>query len=817
MPKRRERPVVVGGEANRPIGGDFLDCLNDREIDTYTKRMLGEQVIIARAFYDVREQHEPPQPLARAISERVNRLKRILLPLHTRNHWASAVISEHPDRPEQLIAEIYDSAPSHVTMRDFRLTLGRLGIHNVTRRPYFRQGKGSNECGLHVILVAMLLSRNRDMRFPCITRGKLPLSPWRGIMKRALKAGDSLDPDTLIEALPRLQSLLEDGAREARPKGPTPPRNTVEVTGGAPDRALTITILRSPLVAPQHARNGPQEVIDVDEITDTDPRAPLQISLEQLRRAGIPISPAIIRWFRARAAEVNQERKKELQAAQSAFDALTEREREARKKEFSIRLRENPDITEETATVNVDRAPEQIKQDPAYQTMLALAEDRSSTYARDEKNKRTKEALEGAEKWKFVTTDVINWVIDAAPTLPNWSLIKPLPLMAYVNNDRRCVREPKANIAAIFCHSHHYYLLTWHDGRLELRDSLKGSKAYEPTREVIQIAGRFAAIIPKLDGQRTVRLELASCELQLENDCAMQAVNNMVQVVTGTRGSMTRNHIRRAGRECPDPGDATVVWKTIWNPQPSAIPQASRTPAQHAPQAVAHQTSDSSTPPAVKPERPKVSFATGCQLCSRTALTDGYCAWHHPKLLAMTGRPTCRAIASTNRPCCELALHVGRVPHCAYHLSVAERKRAIEALSDAPEPTNQRPMSPKHLGDALKPIPHSELKKFLTSCPQGQALEIVAQAKGQDRCTFLCKLASSSGSSKILHGGALNYANRALLCPLRRMARRPVAADSGPGSRYAVLLRCNPEWQPAEADTGMRMRRRWERHFGRPR
>jgi len=137
-------------------GGDMHDCLSAAEIDRLVGPYLGGQYIHARMFYDARTATLDSDA---AVTELGTRLARptntwSIMPVHVRHHWATAVVTNDT-------ATIFDSAPSPITAKDFAKTFRRLGRPAPVIICHARQPRGSNQCGLHVVLVAILAKTGR--------------------------------------------------------------------------------------------------------------------------------------------------------------------------------------------------------------------------------------------------------------------------------------------------------------------------------------------------------------------------------------------------------------------------------------------------------------------------------------------------------------------------------------------------------------------------------------------------------------------------------------------------------------------------------
>jgi hypothetical protein len=115
--------------------------------------------------------------------------------------------------------------------------------------------------------------------------------------------------------------------------------------------------------------------------------------------------------------------------------------------------------------------------------------------------------------------------------------------------------------------------VTWQDGVLSLRDSLSGPCPRQPSIELKRLIGRFLALLPQHLAE-TQQLRLEPCPLQGPNDCAIESLNNLIEIVTGRRGSMSRSLIAQVAKSS-EPFGASHIWRRAWNctadPRPRSV------------------------------------------------------------------------------------------------------------------------------------------------------------------------------------------------------------------------------------------------------
>ena len=155
-------------------------------------------------------------------------------------------------------------------------------------------------------------------------------------------------------------------------------------------------------------------------------------------------------------------------------------------------------------------------------------------------------------------------------------------------------------------------------------------------------------------------------------------------------------------------------------------------------------------PAPTEPNEATITASASC--CARPLLTDGWCPWHHPRVMACVNRPQCHATSSLAKRCRELALEAAasdgatvgfRSVHCWYHMAPSER-RAIQAfLTDHQSPTTDiHPLqvTAKH-GGAVR---HSEVLAMLQLHRTGDLITLEASIPelAWPRSTFLVRLRS---------------------------------------------------------------------------
>ena len=138
IPPVRPRPV---------LGGCVFGEIDSDELDAMLK-YLGIAAVAATTAVDIRDsQFKWPLPECPQL---------LYIPFWTRNHWILLT------RDGEQILSVFDSAPSKATCADVRFFVTQLqrfiGVSRVRFEDCPKQPRGSNQCGVHVIANAVLVS-----------------------------------------------------------------------------------------------------------------------------------------------------------------------------------------------------------------------------------------------------------------------------------------------------------------------------------------------------------------------------------------------------------------------------------------------------------------------------------------------------------------------------------------------------------------------------------------------------------------------------------------------------------------------------------
>lgn len=146
------------------------ECVASDELDRIIRPWLGARYIGATAFYAVRVSGTGAQSLGHAVVKKVRAHGYVMLPLHTRHHWAYAFVQELDTADGPTInVSVFDSAPSHCTKRDFLRVLRQVFErfqHSISVETAYQQRRNTNECGLHLILSAAM--QDQSSRQPAL-------------------------------------------------------------------------------------------------------------------------------------------------------------------------------------------------------------------------------------------------------------------------------------------------------------------------------------------------------------------------------------------------------------------------------------------------------------------------------------------------------------------------------------------------------------------------------------------------------------------------------------------------------------------------
>lgn len=192
--------------------GDFQDCLDNNELQSTLSRILGDKMTDVLLFYDVRKQLVNPSDARQEIQKIVDEHAFSAVVTHTHNHWAIGVVTRQAAEKE-LQVTVYDSAASPITARVYAKIFGDMEITDV--KVVKHAGQGRNECGLHTMLIALLLDAwgpGLIGRLKNAEKGStaLELEAWRQHVERAEREARRLTLRETAEQLPNVRQWLQE-------------------------------------------------------------------------------------------------------------------------------------------------------------------------------------------------------------------------------------------------------------------------------------------------------------------------------------------------------------------------------------------------------------------------------------------------------------------------------------------------------------------------------------------------------------------------------------------------------------------------------
>jgi len=212
--------------AREIFGGDVRSLLSATDLDRLLAPALGEQYVPAVTTYDVRIGRASASGVAAALRRRLERAPWILMPVHVRHHWTTAIIQR---RGVGYAVNVYDSAPTASTRKEILALLTRLGFPGCNVVCHARQETGTNECGLHVVLVGANLMPVASSAPPPLPQSGLTVSlaPWRDYLATSCRGGLTA---AVVNDLFRLapEARLLDHGTSSHASAPSPNTHVVD-------------------------------------------------------------------------------------------------------------------------------------------------------------------------------------------------------------------------------------------------------------------------------------------------------------------------------------------------------------------------------------------------------------------------------------------------------------------------------------------------------------------------------------------------------------------------------------------------------------
>ena len=224
--------VIPDGSGNYYVDAGPLQQQIDRLLP-----LLGRHYISARTLYDVRTDVLSADQAATLFRARVHECSWIVAPLHVRHHWVSAVFT---NEARSMRCTIYDSAPSPITSSDYKRLFAQLHIP-FSVICHARQPRASNECGLHVVFIAINLFRTwttaSTIQTWTNTSHVTHMACWRKPLSQILASG-GLSHEHCESLLLALQSEVRTCTPEENPKPRTERQKCTgkkTITGAGPE------------------------------------------------------------------------------------------------------------------------------------------------------------------------------------------------------------------------------------------------------------------------------------------------------------------------------------------------------------------------------------------------------------------------------------------------------------------------------------------------------------------------------------------------------------------------------------------------------
>ena len=611
----------------------------------------------AALFYRVRREESPSvrRRLAEDLVRRIRRALRdhdyVVMPVHVRYHWTTAVIRYTGGR---LSTVVYDSARHPATGRDIIYHFTRdLGLDPPAIVAHARQQRGSAECGLHVFLVGAWLAHGT--RPLPLTQTSSPalicLQAWRGL----LGGPDPLHlplVSALMEACPMAAALTGFGVSAdgdcPRPSGcGTPlqaagapdargPTGALSTGSGVLHYAIPIPEQPPSPVAPsararrsQHgarAQRGAAATFDPTEL-EAEYAREIPVPLARLLAVCEGLSPETLGRVREFYAHCDPQGGKQAALSFARFVSPTADDDFWTARPFATRFEHDPVLRDRfmraaadvLASVAVHSASADDRVHMAYSAY------KKGTYLSD----TAVDAAVGhavrreppATGWSYLPCRVLTWW-HGRGSVPPATLWDPAALTSRV-----------ATVARI-SPDEHFVALSYDGGTITIRDSWEGDVGANPRFDArrapygpstLRWAGVFGSFLRHHCGlpvQAVARYE--PCRRQRDTECGLEAVNNAVRDLyqSGEPGTLTREKVRLAHnyyrdlmRQGVSPADRpTYDWDIV--PRPTARPGAPRPPGpDEFPLAALSPEGPDVAPPAVAPavaclDAPPVQAAT---------------------------------------------------------------------------------------------------------------------------------------------------------------------------------------------------------------
>eukprot|EP00760_Papus_ankaliazontas_P016007 PhM_4_TR16751/c0_g1_i3/m.26827 len=667
----------------------MTSCLSDKDIDSLIMPILGSKYIPARVMYDLQSGVSTIESVLSRIYSGLSTTGWCLVPVWTRHHWATTIVRYDGN----MHATVYDSAAAPPTCRDFMSMWKRLGISaNVVQ--HCRQPRNSLECGLHVCMIALIVSVAAVPPQFTNSLTVTNLGLWRReLVQNSVRA---MTPSALARCVPWAATWL---SAEAKPP----------VVGGSTS-SFPIDSHRKPREKALAGTGNPIEIID-----DEAAHANVPFSREQILSLSRPVDrPAIEKWFTT------------LHAAR--LETLGGPPRHS--------------LPETMAPLRT--LPERLEH--LREPLEKLA--RSAVKA--------KAAATTAQSWdcwqegSMVTTTVVDTIVRVlAKHFPQHLILESLPFAVFANHGRGAgtlVNSTNVkNLIAVIAHIPGHFVLLTHrlgNSHVELLDSLSASTTASALSGALQfVSDRFAALLGTIDRNVTTVVRMP-CAGQRTNDCAIEAIRNLM----GTIGlSKHRTHEKLFDRSV-----IQKVWiATSTGKHPSDVIEQLLHWTRETPTPTRYRNDPYEGRIMLNAKAPSESAISPC--CGREKIIGPWCAWHHPLLTAdVANQQQCQGTSGKKQNRCRenaISSKDRAWRYCWYHLPPIDKQRLVESLREpvqvAPSTTTMTESDVRSFAAVCQPQALVELRTtngpgirrllgFIDSNPTGSTFE--ARARFCDAC-----------------------------------------------------------------------------------
>ena len=416
-------------------------------------------------------------------------------------------------------------------------------------------------------------------------------------------------------------------------------------------------------------------------------------------------------------------------------------------------------------------APKSLTNDKDFMNTIEEMARRAATEDRYENARKqtVMTMLESHDKGIYLLNTLVDHVTkQAARQIGNneWTVLNSQDFSFYIETDRRgeMPEKFKSKIAVIVLCNRHFVLLTCENGQIQIRDSLRiraSSFDEETTSAEMKICiGRFMQLHYEATGSYPNRkVQWIKCIGEMEVECGIMAINNLVEALTGQQGVFSRAAIGDARKWMTTDHDGLRRLENYRFTVVAGIKEKPSPPKQ--------QTSP--TEPVREPKAPSPTNASEtkkppCLSCRRTDdLYDNFCLVHHPSVIR--NRRRCIHKSDAGYACRNLAISIGGIQRCPTHMDDSDRTVLPTALREQTENTvrghQHQPYGHKAIETpeekaevealirtAPKPMTHKDLSKWVMYIPDSQEIEVTMERAPYRRTQYRLNVVVSPKNGK---------------------------------------------------------------------